>query len=196
MFFLGALGLPAVVARSTMMDSKIDSVVLPLVARNVETIDAALNASNSEGADFLIYSIGEEKHVDLVISSLLNNVKIPTFVMFTSYGEDMSLTVASKLLRSGASGLVTSLEGFKMLDHDALSRLFDDASKLNKIIEDEVAIVNKLEQLNMDGAVRAEKGVAGFIKLEDREKQLIEREKSVLLEAIEVVQRASPLVIF
>jgi hypothetical protein len=32
--------------------------------------------------------------------------------------------------------------------------------------------------------------------MEDREKQLIENERSILLEAIDVMQKATPLVIF
>ncbi|KAJ6352428.1 hypothetical protein OIU76_001623 [Salix suchowensis] len=66
---------------------------------------------------------------------------------------------ASKLLKSGASGLVLSLEELRLLSDDALSQMFDTA----------------------------------FVKLEDREKQLIEKERSILLEAIDVIQKANPL---
>uniref|UniRef100_A0A6N2KLY5 Uncharacterized protein n=1 Tax=Salix viminalis TaxID=40686 RepID=A0A6N2KLY5_SALVM len=48
-------GLPSIVAKNMLMGSKSGPVVLPLVARIVQTPNAALNASNSEGADFLIY---------------------------------------------------------------------------------------------------------------------------------------------
>ncbi|KAJ6352427.1 hypothetical protein OIU76_001622 [Salix suchowensis] len=54
-------GLPSIVARNMMMGSRTESVVLPLVARIVQTPNAALNASNSEGADFLIYALGPEE---------------------------------------------------------------------------------------------------------------------------------------
>ncbi|KAJ6709047.1 TRANSMEMBRANE GTPASE FZO [Salix koriyanagi] len=41
-------GLPSIVARNMLMGSKSESVVVPLVARIVQTPNAALNASNSE----------------------------------------------------------------------------------------------------------------------------------------------------
>ncbi|XP_015892113.3 probable transmembrane GTPase FZO-like, chloroplastic [Ziziphus jujuba] len=186
-------GLPAIVARNTMMDSKSDSVFLPLVARNVQTLDAALNASNSEGADFLIYSIGEENQVDVVPKSVFRNVKIPIFAMFTSGGEDLLLKEASVLLKSGASGLVSTLKGFEMFSDDALSELFDNVYTPNLRTQDELDNLNNLEFLDVDNNVREGRAVAGFIKLEDREKQFIDREKSILLEAIKVIQRAAPL---
>ncbi|KAI3764064.1 hypothetical protein L2E82_14064 [Cichorium intybus] len=55
-------GLPAIVARNTIMDSKSDSVFLPLVGRKVQTSDAAMNASSFEGADFLIYNNNGEEN--------------------------------------------------------------------------------------------------------------------------------------
>ncbi|KAF3436303.1 hypothetical protein FNV43_RR23395 [Rhamnella rubrinervis] len=187
-------GLPAIVARSTMMDSKSDSVVLPLVARIVQTLDAALNASSSEGADFLIYSIGgEDKNVDVVANSVFQNVKIPIFVMFTSFEEDTLLTEASKFLKLGASGLVSTLNGFKMYSDDALSKLFADVYTLNMRTPDELDTFSNLELLDVDNNASDKKGVAGFIKLEDREKQFIDKERLVLLEAIDVIQKAAPL---
>ncbi|KAL5561669.1 hypothetical protein UlMin_031416 [Ulmus minor] len=186
-------GLPAIVARSTMMDSKSDSVVLPVVGRKVQTMDAALNASSSEGADFLIYNVGEEKNVDAVLTSVFEKVKIPIFVTFDSSGEGTLLTEASRLFKSGASGLVTYLKGFRMFSDDALSNLFNDVYTLNRRSQGELDDFNKLELLNADNGVGAEEIVAGFTKLEDREKQFIEREKLVLLKAIKVIQKAAPL---
>lgn len=185
-------GLPAIVARSTMMDSKSDSVVLPLVARNVQTADAALNASSSEGADFLIYSIGGQNHVE-VLTSVRENVKIPIFVMFTSYGEDTLVMEASRSLESGASGLVTSVKGFRKFSDDALNSLFSNVYTLNETTQDEFTNSNESKLLNSENGIGAEERVAGFINLEDRKKQLIEREKLVLLEAINVIQKAAPL---
>jgi len=52
-------GLPTVVARNTMLGSNTELVLLPLVARFVQTVDAAVNASKSEGADFLIFGGGD-----------------------------------------------------------------------------------------------------------------------------------------
>lgn len=178
-----------------MMDSKSDSVVLPLVARNVQTADAALNASSSEGADFLIYSLGKEKLVDVVLNSVRENVKIPIFVMFT-YEEDALVTEASKLLKSGASGLVTSVKGFEKFSDDALNSLFSDVYTLNKSTQDDFDNSSENKLLNSENGIGAKERVAGFINLEDRKKQCIERERLVLLEAINVIQKAAPLVIF
>ena len=80
-----------------------------LVSRNVQTANVALNASNSEDANFLIYDIGGEKHVDGIVKSVFENVKIPIFVVFALCGED-TFTEVSNLLKLVASGLVISLE--------------------------------------------------------------------------------------
>lgn len=173
-----------------MLDSKSESVVLPLVGRNVQSTEAALDASSSEGADFLICGLGEGKHADVVENSLFANVKLPIFIPNASHGEATSLTVEmSKFLKSGASGLVVSLEELRLFD-DVLSQLFNPIYAINKKPQDELERFNNLKVLD------ASHMVAGFIKLEDREKQLIEIERSVLLEALNVIQKAAPLVIF
>ncbi|XP_050267089.1 probable transmembrane GTPase FZO-like, chloroplastic [Quercus robur] len=185
-------GLPAIVARNTLIDSKPESVVLPLVARNVQNANAALNASNSEGADFLIYDIGGEKHVDGAVKSVFENVKIPIFVVFASCGEDTLFTEASNLLKSGASGLVISLEVLELFGDDIVRRLFN-TGHMNKRTQDKVESSIKQKLLNVDNGVYGKKGVAGFIKVEDKEKQFIETERTVLLEAINVIRKATPL---
>lgn len=185
-------GLPAIVARNTMMDSKSESVFLPLVARTVQTANAALNASSSEGADFLIYDLGEEEHVDIVVKSVFENVKIPIFIVNNnSQGKAKSHTEAAEILKSGASGLVVSLEDLRLFTDDVLRQLFNVVSATNNKPQDD-----SLDDLNMadiDLVTRQKMGVAGFIKVEDREKQLIEKETSVLNGAISVFQRAAPL---
>ena len=178
-----------------MMDSKSDSVVLPLVARKVESPDDALNASSSEGADFLIYSIEKESHADVILNIVRENVKIPIFVMVTSYGDDMLVAEASKLLKSGASGLVTSLKGFEKFGDDRLSSLFNEVYAFSNRAQDKRDSFDEGKLLNVDNGFGAEQRVAGFVKLEDREKEFIERERSVLLEAINVIKKAAPLVI-
>ncbi|KAF5455034.1 hypothetical protein F2P56_024653 [Juglans regia] len=185
-------GLPAIVARNTLIDSKSESVILPLVARKVQTANAALNASFSEGADFLIYDIGGEKHADMAENSIFENVKIPIFVIFSSHGEDALLTEASDTLKLGASGFVIPLEGLGLFDDDVLRKLFNNAY-MNKRMQDEVESSIKFKLLNADNGGYGEKRVAGFIKLEDREKQFIETERTVLLKAINVIQKAAPL---
>ncbi|KAB2605305.1 hypothetical protein D8674_005022 [Pyrus ussuriensis x Pyrus communis] len=184
-------GLPTIVARSTMMASKSDSVVLPLVARYVQDIDGAINASNSEGADFLIYDIAGQENILLALNSLFKTVKIPIFVTFTSY--NALYKEGPALLKSGAGGLVTSLKDFRLLDDEALSKLFDIVYMLNSETQDEVEGLSKLTYLDAhDGPINST-SVAGFLKLEDREKKFIEAERSVLLKAINVIQKAAPL---
>ncbi|KAL5792944.1 hypothetical protein ACOSP7_001538 [Xanthoceras sorbifolium] len=183
-------GLPPIVARNTMIDSKSESVILPLVGRNVQTSDAALKASNSEGADFLICGSGEGKNVDVVDNSLFANVKIPIFVLKDSCGGAISLVEISKFLKSGASGLVISSADLRLFSDDVLSQLFNATYAINKEPQDEL---NKLKLLESDNNFHGEKGVSGFVNLEEREKQLIETERSVLLEAINVIQKTAPL---
>ncbi|GMI73825.1 FZO-like [Hibiscus trionum] len=187
-------GLPTIVARNTMMDSKSDSVFLPLVARTVQSPDAALNASSSEGADFLIYDVGQVEHVDMSMKSVYENVKIPIFIVNNNWQADVAevppYTELSNILKSGASGVVLSLEDLRLFTDDVLSRFFNTAYATNSKPQDE-----SLSELNMVDVVHDHQktGVAGFISVEDREKQLIEKERSVLIEAINVFQKAAPL---
>ncbi|KAJ6736095.1 TRANSMEMBRANE GTPASE FZO [Salix viminalis] len=187
-------GLPSIVARNMMMGSRTESVVLPLVARIVQTPNAALNASNSEGADFLIYALGPEEDLDVEMSSGFGNVKIPIFVLNASRGGVTLSMGASKLLKSGASGLVLSLEELRLLSDDALSQMFDTVSAAtSKNFQEDLESFSKLKSLDVENDVHEKTTVAGFVKLEDREKQLIEKERSILLEAIDVIQKANPL---
>ena len=93
------------------------------------------------------------------------------------------------------SGLVTSVNDFAKFSDDALNNLLNDAYILNIRTQDEFDNLNEKKLLNGDNGFGAEERVAGFIKLEDRERQFIERERSVLLKAIKVIQKAAPLVI-
>lgn len=181
-------GLPAIVARNTIMDSKSDSVFLPLIGRKVQTSNAAMNASAFEGADFLIYDKDKEESSEGSLVSVINQVKIPTFVTVDSINGDKLFDEMSYLLQSGASGLVVSLEGLKLLGSDALNKIYS-MQVSNKRME---SLDNRLEFDESNG-FPSEKGFPGFVKLEDREAELIETERSLLLEAISVIQRASPL---
>ncbi|GLU03520.1 hypothetical protein SLE2022_207140 [Rubroshorea leprosula] len=181
-------GLPAIVARNTMMSSNSDSVVLPLVAMKVQNASAALNATNSEGADFLIFDVGVDEHVNTVFK----NVKIPIFITNDSKGKTEGITKVSELLKSGASGLVISLEELGLFG-DALSKLFDSVSATNEKPEDRLQSFSMLEMLDVNNDSYETKGVAGFVKLEDREKELIEKERSLLHEVINVIKKAAPL---
>lgn len=190
--FVSVSGLPTVVARNTMLGSNSDLVVLPLVARSVQTVDAAVNASKSEGADFLIYGGGDLKGLNQEIGNVVENVKIPIFASIV--GENLSYAEASSLLASGASGFVTSLESFGLFDDDFLHKLLDGG------IANDERILDKIDDDKLDsksnGLQSEREVVGGFVKLEDREKQLIEMERVVLNEAIRVIKKAAPLVIF
>ncbi|KAF8394426.1 hypothetical protein HHK36_020634 [Tetracentron sinense] len=185
-------GLPAIVARNMMLESKSESVVLPLVAKIVQSASVALSASSSEGVDFLIYSNDGEKYDEIQLNTVYQNVKIPVFIMTASLGEDHRLIEASKFLQSGASGLVISLEDLKLYSDDVLSNLFYTAYVMNKRTQDEFQS-SKLKNKDPNKGYSGKKGVAGFIKLEDREKQFIEKEKFFLLEAINAIRKAAPL---
>ncbi|XAR58541.1 Dynamin GTPase [Bertholletia excelsa] len=185
-------GLPAIVARNTMIGSKSASVVLPLVARNVQDSDAALNASNSEGADFLLYRIDGKRQVEEFASSVFKSVKVPIFFMISLVGFDALLDKAEKLLKSGASGLVLSLEELKLFSDEVQSKLFYNTNLSSTRGREELLTDDELKVLDIDNGFPERKGAAGFVKLEDRERQLIETEKLLLLEVINVIQEAEP----
>lgn len=182
-------GLPAIVARNTLMGSNPDSVVLPLVARIVKDVDSALSAASSEGADFIILESGEDKQVGFLADSLLESVKIPIFVTCRSKGEAIE---EFQLLNSGASGFVISLRDLRSSRDVALRQCLDGAYGLSHETQNghEEALVEASDDLQQ------RKNSAGFTKLEDKQKQIIEMEKSVLKETIEIIHKAAPLVIF
>lgn len=199
LFLSSLVGLPTVVARNTMLGSNAELVVLPLVARIVETVDAAVNASKSEGADFLIYGGGDLKLLSQEVGSVFENVKIPIFASCTlPLGKNMSYAEASSLLTSGASGFVTSLEDFVLFDEDFRCKVFGNGyANDERTLDDHGGEIGDDKYLNVSNGFQSKsEGVAGFVKLEDREKQLIETERSVLNEAIKVIKKAAPLVIF
>ncbi|XP_004247163.1 probable transmembrane GTPase FZO-like, chloroplastic isoform X1 [Solanum lycopersicum] len=185
--------LPAIVARNTMMDSKSeDLVVLPLVARIVQTPAAAVDASNSEGADFLIYEVGVNSKPEELVISVFERVKIPVFVMIGSLGDRKLFNEASNLLESGASGLVISMEDLRSVSDDDFGKLFYSPSALKKKSEEKS---QSNSQLNSDlgNGFPGRKGVAGFIDLRDREEKLLENERLVLCDAINVIEKAAPM---
>ncbi|XP_065861158.1 probable transmembrane GTPase FZO-like, chloroplastic [Euphorbia lathyris] len=182
-------GLPSIVARNMMMGSKSESVLLPLVARNVNTLTAALNASNSEGADFLIYGLEPGKDFDLKMDSGSADIKVPIFVIYDSRRASTSVVEASKLLKSGAGGLAMSLDNLRLFNEESLNQLFDTTSASQRTSGEEL---KALKALNINHDIQGRTKVAGFVKLNDRENQLIETERSLLLEAIDVIKKAAP----
>lgn len=184
-------GLPTIVARNTMMDAKTDSVILPLVARNVQTHNVALDASNSEGADFLIYTIDGEGSLEKLLSSVSGRVKIPIFVMVDSVTDGTS--ISSDLQRSGVSGVVVSVDELSSLREDALSNLFYSEYASYKKVDGGRQSFDNLKATDTENGFPGKKMIAGFTRLEEREQQIIAKERSILLEAIDVIHRATPL---
>ncbi|KAL8167711.1 hypothetical protein V2J09_009210 [Rumex salicifolius] len=162
-------GLPAIVARNTMSDAKSESVFLPMVGRSIQSLDAAFGASNSEGADFLIYSADIEDLNDSVISSMYKNVKIPIFVA-------TALNRASTVLRSGASGLLIKLEEYKLFSPETFNQLLFATPKDDPRSQDKLQSLNKPQALD---------GVAGFVNLDERKVNFVKKERRILHEAIE-----------
>ncbi|XP_019225511.1 PREDICTED: probable transmembrane GTPase FZO-like, chloroplastic isoform X2 [Nicotiana attenuata] len=186
--------LPAIVARNTMMDSKSEElVVLPLVARIVQTPTAAVDASNSEGADFLIYDVGGNSQHEELVSSVFEHVKIPVFVMIGSLGGRELFNEALNLLESGASGVVISMEDLKSVSDDDFGKLFYSAYALKNKTEEKVQSNSQLNVLDLGNGFPGRKAMAGFTSLHDREQQLLEKEKLVLREAIHVIEKAAPM---
>lgn len=179
-----------------MMDAKTDSVILPLVARNVQTYDAALDASNAEGADFLIFTINGDGRPEEVVSSVSGRVKIPIFIMIDSPRDGISLKISLDSLRSVVSGLVVSVDELNSLREDGLSKLFYSEYASNKKVEDRGQSIDHLKMTHTENGFYGKKMIAGFTRLEEREQQFIDKERLILLEAINVIQRATPLVIF
>ncbi|KAH6793946.1 FZO-like protein [Perilla frutescens var. hirtella] len=189
-------GLPTIVARNTMMDATTGSVVLPLVARNVHTYDAALDASNSEGADFLIFTLNGGTRPEELVSSTLGCIKIPTFITVDSPIDEISLKTSLDSVRSGASGLVVSVNELKSFREDGLNKLFklfDSEYASNMKIEDIGRSLENIKAIDTQNGFYGKQMIAGFTRLEEREQLLIDKERSILTEAISVIQRAAPL---
>ncbi|XP_021739804.1 probable transmembrane GTPase FZO-like, chloroplastic [Chenopodium quinoa] len=189
-------GLPPIVARNTLMSSKSDSVVLPVVGKIVQTVKAALNASRAEGADFLIYSILAEEPAENFLNSINNSVKIPVFVEVELITTGWSFDEVSKVLMSSASGVVTSLQELKS-SGDGLSKILYDPSAINRLAtdirrQDEDLSFNK-HALNTANGFSVDTGIASFVNLEDREMQFIKKERRLLMEAVDTIEKAAPL---
>ena len=173
------------------MSSKSESIVLPVVGRTVQTVNAALQASSAEGADFLVYTstvLAEQEEpisANLFMNSIYENVKIPVFI---EMGFLTDFDQVSKVLMSGACGVSVSLEELKS-NGDALSKILYDQSS-----QEEVAAIDKLNS-NISTNGIPDMGLSSFVEIEDREVQFIRKEKQLLVEAVNAIEKAAPLVI-
>lgn len=177
------------------MKSKSDSVYLPLIARTVQNRASALSATSSEGADFLIMNMETDTDTVLQEGSIFQHVKVPIFFATNdSLRDDLPSSIASKLLKSGASGMVVSLNELRSFDGDTLN-MFTTAYMANGAVQD--VYQNFKTKIDDSKSVsNGHKGIKGFTKLDDLEIQLIERERLLINEAVSIIQKATPTVNF
>ncbi|XP_020086364.1 probable transmembrane GTPase FZO-like, chloroplastic isoform X2 [Ananas comosus] len=187
-------GIPAIVARKMMMNSKPDSIYLPLVARVVQTTDAATNASASEGADFLIISTNIHNFSRILENFVTRDIRVPIFFNIVDLVEDESPSdVTSMLLQSGACGVVVSLADMKLLGDDPLVKVFSKVHVSDRILRGGRSFSKKLDVDDIRVVSNGKKGITGFTKLEEKEMQLIETERLLLSEAVAVIKKAAPM---
>lgn len=187
-------GLPPIVARTMMMKSKSDTVYLPLVARTVQTTNSALNASRSEGADFLIMSMGRENSAFVLDNTVTQQVKVPVFFnIVESLGADSPIDLAMKLLEAGAPGIVMSIDNLKLFGDEILKNIFP-RRHMGNVIQQDANLNSRISELQAVRDILIEnKQVAGFLKLDAKEIQLIESEKQLLMESVGVIKEAAPM---
>lgn len=179
------------------MNSKPDSIYLPLVARVVQTTDAATNASASEGADFLIISTNIHNFSRILENFVTRDIRVPIFFNIVDLVEDESPSdVTSMLLQSGACGVVVSLADMKLLGDDPLVKVFSKVHVSDRILRGGRSFSKKLDVDDIRVVSNGKKGITGFTKLEEKEMQLIETERLLLSEAVAVIKKAAPMVIF
>lgn len=178
------------------MKSESDTVYLPLVAREVKSANSALSATKSEGADFLIMSMeGVRDSSCLPENALVQLVKVPVFLnIVESVGGDMPINLVMKLFESGAAGMVMSIDNLKLFGAEVLKKIFSTAYVADRIVQDG----NLHSSISEIHTVRdtGDKQFAGFSRLDVKEIQLIESEKLLLMEAVNVIEEAAPMVIF
>ncbi|XP_074573817.1 putative transmembrane GTPase FZO-like, chloroplastic [Curcuma longa] len=184
--------IPTLVARNMMMKSKSNSVYLPLVARTVQSTASALSASSSEGADFLIMSMKADKFDDILGSSVIQQMKVPLFFIATDFFPDrLPSNMASNLLKAGASGIVLCLNELKNFDYGTL-KMFSMPYMANGTMQDKYQTLrSKMDDARF--ANNRQAGIMGFSKLDDRELELIERERILINEAVSIIQKATPM---
>ncbi|XP_062231289.1 probable transmembrane GTPase FZO-like, chloroplastic [Phragmites australis] len=191
-------GIPAIVARSMMMKSNADSIYLPIVARTISSANSAISASSSEGADFLIVDSGSddfEAVMNGVDGGVGQHVKIPIFFTLKDLRSGGTYSdITSRLLQSGASGIVTSLAVMQLLTDDLIERDFSKVDATEEVPQASYSSASMLEEANNVMVVTCEKTkVAGFTKLDEKVMQLIETERPILSEAVAIIRKAAPM---
>ena len=155
------------------MKSKPDSVYLPLVARTVQTANSAISASSSEGADFLIMSTENDNYVTILENSVNQQVKVPLFFSAIELLHDeLPVNMASKLLQLDACGVVITLGDIKLFGDDIL-KAFSKEDVVNRVSQDVYANSSRMDMEGVSVIINGKNRVAGFMKLGDREIQLM-----------------------
>ncbi|CAN6337721.1 unnamed protein product [Urochloa humidicola] len=188
-------GIPAIVARSMMMKSNADSIYLPIVARTIQSANSAISASSSEGADFLIVNTGSDNFADVMNGGVGQQVKIPTFFTLNELHSGATYSdITSRLLQSGASGVVTSLAGIQHLTDDLIEKDFSKVNGTEEAPQASYSSSSTSEDANNATVLTRERTkVAGFTKIDEKVVQLIERERPILSEAVAVIRKAAPM---
>lgn len=108
----------------------------------------------------------------MTTDSVFKDEKIPIFILLSSYGSNTTFHEALKWLEFGASGLVISLQGLKLLsDDEVVGKIFDSKFTFNGRKEDDIESANKSGLLNVDNGTLGTTHVAGFVTLEDIEEE-------------------------
>ncbi|KAL5202722.1 hypothetical protein ABZP36_013674 [Zizania latifolia] len=179
-----------------MMKSNSDSIYLPLVARTIRSADTARSATSSEGADFLIIDTSSDDSFSVMKGVRgTQHVKIPVFFTLTDLQSEGSYSdITSRLLQSGASGIVMSLAGIQVLTEDIIQRDLSKVDATGSVLQAGYSSASTLEEANNVMVLTREKTkVAGFTKLDEKLMQLISREKPILSEAAVVIRKAAPM---
>jgi hypothetical protein len=124
-------------------------------------------------------------------------VKIPIFFSVDDLQSQGSYSdITSRLLKSGASGIVTSLASMRLLTDGLIEREFSKGDAIEEALHATYSSASALEEENNVMVPTLEKAkVAGSTKLDEKVVQLIEMEKPILSEAVSVIRKAAPMVI-
>ncbi|XP_020583547.1 probable transmembrane GTPase FZO-like, chloroplastic [Phalaenopsis equestris] len=186
-------GIPAIVARNMLSKSKSDAVFLPIVAREVHNAISAEHAASSDGADFIIICNGSGNWKRVIEESFTHYVKVPIFLNMESSGDSLAADVLSKLLQLGASGVVISTDSLKLFSNGYLEKIFLAKHGSIRVLQDGFADSSKMKVDGFTSMFNMVKGIAGFMKLDDKEIKLLEMESLLLKEAIAVIHKAAPM---
>ncbi|KAH9552434.1 hypothetical protein CY35_09G066500 [Sphagnum magellanicum] len=206
-------GLPAVVARRMMQSAVAESSSLPLVARSVSSAQSALNATASEGADLLFLDpteVGDDA-AGAFVKAVCELVSIPVFIDVLRINGVPEQSPGLELLKSGANGLVlTAIALEKAANGDAhhyvsaLMSAVDLAVQQHKEVEptnspDSQVRVSFLQDVtDADGGLHqgAQTITAPSIEVEEpieaQAKRIVEEERILLTEMVDLVRDASP----